>query len=63
MTAYPRNAERENDSEELARVHDLAFEMLSILESINRNTYVTENAIGAGLASRINRVIKEAHGG
>lgn len=48
--------------EELARIHDLAFEMLSILESISRREHLMEWELESGIAYRIRRVLKEAHG-
>lgn len=41
---------------------DLAQEMLSILEAIDRNEVVMYSIISSALYVRIKKVVKEAHG-
>lgn len=43
-------------------IHELAPEMLSIIDSIARREHLMEWDIPQELASRIRRVLKEAHG-
>lgn len=61
MTALP-TPRGTNDLEEGARVRDLAFEMLAILDIIGRNEVVMDMAISSATRARIRRVLKEAHG-
>lgn len=50
-----------NNLSEIARIRDLAPEMLSCLEALSRYEHVMEEQISAILATRIRNVIKDAH--